>query len=247
MVQTQTFEENLLSKISEMTIFDQFTHTIFVEENQGVIEVENAFRESNTLKFTRTEIAYQLKNHRIISKSIGKSKVLISDLMGCPTISVDKSICTCVSSDLNKLFMQELNRFKDTKDFVFNFTPKTILHKIFFPINNSHLIDKFIEVGKGMSWAIIPYNLLNIFFDTNLLKLNKEENEKIIYHLGTIDEIQIYINPDDESGKIFYGNYDSILILANKYMNIFEDIQGTNFNFEYLFIEQGPIRTLTIK
>jgi hypothetical protein len=77
--------------------------------------------------------------------------------------------------------------------------------------------------------------------------LCKEENDKLIYHLGTIGNIDVYINPDDISGKIFFGNYNSIIILANKYMNIFENNQGVNYNFEYLFLEQGLVKSLEVK
>jgi len=61
-----------------------------------------------------------------------------------------------------------------------------------------------------------------------------------------MEKIHIYINPDDKSGKIFFGNFDSMIILANKYMNIYENSNGVNYNFEYLFIEQAPIKSLQV-
>jgi hypothetical protein len=78
------------------------------------------------------------------------------------------------------------------------------------------------------------------------MKIHKEENEKIIFHLWSIEKIDIYVNPNDESGKIFYGNFDSIIILANKYMNIVDTDLGTSYNFEYLFVEQGLINSLQV-
>jgi hypothetical protein len=229
-----------------MTIFDQFAQTIFVDDTQGVIEVENSYKESNSIKFVRTEIGYKLKNHRIISKNVNSKNIIISDLMEGSTITIDKSICRCVSSDLNKLFIQELERFEGVKKFEYNLFTQLSFQRLFYPNTKEGLIEKFIESGNGMSWAIIPYNLLHIFFDSDKLKICKEENEKIIYHLGTIEHIDLYVNPNDESGKIFYGNFDSIIILANKYMNIVENVQGTNYNFEYLFIEQGLINSLQV-
>ncbi len=47
MEQTSIFDETLVSRISNMTIFDQFAQTIFVEHNTGMIEVESSYRESN--------------------------------------------------------------------------------------------------------------------------------------------------------------------------------------------------------
>lgn len=245
MEQTLT-SDSLISRISRMTIFDQFAQTLFVEDTQGVIEVENSYKESNSIKFLRSEISYKLKNHRIISKSINSKNIVISDLTEGSTITIDKSVCRCVSTDLNKLFIQELDRFEGTKKNEYNLFSQNIFQKLFYPNTKEGLIEKFLEVGKGMSWAIIPYNLLNNFYHSDNLKICKEENEKIIYHLGTIEHIDIYVNPDDESGKIFYGNFDSIIILANKYMNIVDTVQGTNYNFEYLFIEQGLINSLQV-
>lgn len=247
MEQTLVSEDNLLNRISKLTIFDQFAQTIFVEDSQGIIEVEKSYRESNAIKFVRTEIAYQLKTHKVITKKLHSNCVIISDIMDKSTISVDKSICKCVSSNLNKLLIQELGGFKELINFEFNLFSQNIFQKIFFKNTNDELIEKFIEFGKDMSWAIIPYNLLHIFFQSNILELIKEDNDKIIYHLGKIEHIDIYVNPDDDSGKIFYGTFNSVLILANKYVNIFENNQGTNYNFQYLFIEQGPIKSLQVK
>lgn len=246
MVQTLTSDDTLLSRISGMTIFDQFAQTIFVEHNQGMIEVENSYRESNTIKFIRTEISYNLKNHRVISKNLHNKSILISDLTEGSTISVNKSICKCVSSDLNKLFIQELNRFQKTEEFTYNLFSQNFLQKLWKPNTEIGLLNKFSEISKDMSWAIIPYNLSSIFYESNRLELSKEENQKLIYHLGIMDQTHIYVNPDDNSGKIFFGNFDSMIILANKYMNIYESPQGINYNFEYLFIEQSPIKSLQI-
>jgi hypothetical protein len=163
------------------------------------------------------------------------------------TISINKSVCKCVSSDLNKLFIQELNRFSDVESFEFNLFSQNILQKMLFPNTKSDLIEKFIKVSNGMSWSIIPYNLLHIFYNSEKLILNKEDDDKIIFHLGSIEGCEIFVNPDDESGKIYFGNYDSILILANKNMTIYENIQGMNYHFEYLFLEQGRIKSLQIK
>ena len=247
MVQTLIYEDHLVSKISKMTIFDQFAQTIFVDSKQGFIEVEKSFRELNTIKFVRTEIAFELKNHKVVHKKLESNSIIISELMEGSTIVVDKSICRCVSSDLNKLFIQELNRFYSTKKFEFNLFNQSILNKLFKPSTKEDLIDKVLEIGKDMSWAIVPYNLLHIFYDSDRLEFNKDENEKIIYHLGNLNNLEIFINPDDNSGKIFFGNFESIIILANKYMNVYENKQGINYNFEYLFLEQGTIKSLQVK
>ena len=247
MEQTLVYEDVLVSRISKMTIFDQFAQTIFVEDAQGILEIEKSFRELNTIKFVRTEIAYELKTHRVISKKLNSHNIVISDIMDKSTISVDKSICKCVSTDLNKLLIQELNSFNGLVNNEFNLYSQGLFKKLFFKSTEKELIEKFTQVGENMSWAIVPYNLLHIFFESEKLELCKDENEKIIYHLGKIENIDIYINPDDVSGKIFFGNFNSILILANKFMNLYENSQGTNYNFQYLFIEQGPIKTLQVK
>jgi hypothetical protein len=248
MEQTLVCEETqtLISRIAKLTVFDQFAQTLFVEHNHGVIEVEKSYKEAHSLKFIRTEIAYNLKNHRIISKKINNSHILISDLTEGSTISIDKSICRCVSSDLNKLFTQELDEFKDIERFEFNLFSQNFFKKTFYPNTNNDLINKFIEVSKHMTWAIIPYNLVSVFYESDKMELCKELNEKIIYRLGKIENIEVYVNPNEENGKIYFGNYDSILILANKFINIEENTQGVNYNFEYLFLEQGKIKTLQV-
>jgi hypothetical protein len=210
------------------------------------VEIEKSYRVENVLKFIRTEIAYNLKNHRVISKKLNSANLLISDLTEGSTIQVDKSICRCVSSNLNKLFIRELNRFQDSESFEFNLNSQNIFKKYLNPNTKEDLVKKFLQISKEMTWAIIPYNLQSIFFESEKLQLSKEDNEKIIYKLGTLENVDIYVNPDDESGKIFFGNYDSIIILANKNMKVFENNQGTNYNFEYLFIEQGKIKSLQV-
>lgn len=246
MEQTLVSEDNLIANISKLTIFDQFAQTIFVEEPQGYIEIENSYRESNTIKFIRTEIAYQLKNHRVISKKLNDNNIVVSDLIDNSTISVDKSICRCVSSDLNNLLIQELSSFK-TEFEEYNLFSQNLFRTIFYKSTPKKFIDKFLKISKDMSWAIVPYNLLHIFYDSKEINLSSHTDEKIIYHLGKIQNTEIYINPDDKSGKIFMGNFDSVLILANKEMNIIETPQGTNYNFQYLFIKQGPIKCLQVK
>jgi hypothetical protein len=248
MEQTLVSEESqtLISRISKLTIFDQFAQTIFVEHHQGIVEVEKSYREENSLKFVRTEIAYTLKNHRVISKKLSLSNVLISDLTENATITVDKSVCRCVSSNLNKLFIRELNRFQDLESCKFNLYSQNIIKRFFYPNKKNDLVKRVIEVGKDMSWAIIPYNLLNVFYESEKLELCKETSDRIIYKLGRIEKLDIYVNPDDETGKIFFGNFDSIIILANKFINVYENSQGTNYNFEYLFLEQGKIKGLQV-
>lgn len=245
MEQTLT-SESLISRISKMTIFDQFAQTIFVEHPNGVIEVERSHKEANAIKFVRTEIVYNLKNHRVISKKMHSSSLMISDLTEGQTISVDKSICKCVSSDLNKLFIRELGRFKETEEFSFNLFTQSLFSRIFNKKTNSDLVDKFIEIGNDMSWVIIPYNLLHIFYSSPKLKLSKEDNEKIIYNLGEIEHLNVFVNPDDTSGRIYFGTYDSIIILANNEVSVIEDYHGMNYNFQYLFIEDGPIKSLQV-
>jgi hypothetical protein len=144
------------------------------------------------------------------------------------------------------LFIQELGRFNKIVKDEYRLFNQSFLKKLFRPNTNTSLVEKFIEFGKDMSWAIVPYNLLHIFYDSEKLNFMKDENEKIIYHLGSIAHIDVYINPDDESGEIFFGNYESLIILANKYMDIYETNQGVNYNFQYLFIQQGEIRSLKV-
>jgi len=239
-------KDSLIARISKLTTFDQFAQTLFVEHSHGVIEVEKSYKELHTLKFVRTEIAYTLKNHRIISKDLNSTKIFISDLTETPTISIDKSICRCVSSDLNKLFIKELDNFENVDSDNFNLFSQNMFKKIFNPNTNEDLINKFLDFGMGMTWAIVPYNLLSLFYESDKLNLCKESNEKIIYRLGRMENIDVYINSDDESNKIYFGNYDSILILANKFINIVENNRGKNYNFEYLFIEQGKIKKLQV-
>lgn len=247
MEQTLTSDtEALVGRISKMTIFEQFAQTFFVDDKIGVIEIQNTFREKESHKFVKTEISYELKNHRIISKNINSSNIIISDLTESSTITIDKSICRCVSSDLNKLFIQELSRFEKIQKYEFNFFNQNIFKRLFFPNKHQDLINKFKEVGENMSWAIIPYKLLPQLYKSEELKLSKEDNEKLIYNLGSLNHIEIYVNPDDDSNKIYFGNYESIIILANKNMNIFENNQGMNYNIEYLFIENGLIKSLQI-
>jgi len=236
----------LVKRISKLSIFDQFAQTLFVDHTNGLLEVEKSYRESNILKFVRTEIAYQLKNHRIISKNLKSNNIIISDLTECSTITVDKSICRSVSSNLNKLFIRELESFQDVERHKFNLYSQNIFKKYFFPNTDKKLIDKVIELGDSMSWVIIPYKLLNTFYNSDQIELHKEEGHKIIFRLGDVGNLHIFVNPDEKSGKIYFGNFDSIIIVANKELKITPIENETTYDFEYLFIEEGPIKILEV-
>jgi hypothetical protein len=246
MIPTTTTETNLIQKISNLSVINQIVETIYVGDTVGKIEVSKTIKENNVVRNVSEDIEYKLKPHRLIIKSHKKhnSTVIISDLPNSKTIIDNKSICHCLSSDINNIFISELKSFKSTQKSTYRFFNQNFLTKLFKKNTKVDLVSQIINLGEDCSWAILPRFIFDIIKDSEWFDATNMVSESIIFNAGRLDDLNIYINPDEDESMIYFGNYDSITIIINK--NIREDELKSASSFrkedksiiiEYLFIE----------
>ena len=241
-----TTETNLIQKISNLSVINQIVETIYVGDAVGKIEVSKTIKENNVVRNVSEDIEYKLKPHRLIIKSHKKhnSTVIISDLPNSKTIIDNKSICHCLSSDINNIFISELKSFKSTQKSTYRFFNQNFLTKLFKKNTKVDLVSQIINLGEDCSWAILPRFIFDIIKDSEWFDATNMVSESIIFNAGRLDDLNIYINPDEDESMIYFGSYDSITIIINK--NIREDELKSASSFrkedksiiiEYLFIE----------
>ena len=245
MTPTTLTETTLIQKISNLSVINQIVETIYVDESIGKIEVSKTIKENNVVRNVNEFIEYKLKPHRLIIKNHKKhnSTVIISDLPNSKTIIDNKSVCHCLSSDINNIFISELKSFKGTQKFSYRFFNQSFLMKLIKKNTEFDLVEYIINLGKDCSWAILPKFIFEIVKDSEWFDATNMISESIIFNAGKLDDLNIYVNPDEDESMIYFGNYDSITIIINK--NIKEDeLKSGNFHkegksvvVEYLFIE----------
>ena len=250
-----TKQKNILEHISSLTVINQLVETIYVNSSSGEIEVSKTVKEDDAFKHTSEKIRYKLKSHRFIVKchKVDQSTIVISDRSSRNhnTIS-NKPVHKCMSTDINGIFISELESFKNLQKFNYNFFKRNMLMKLMSPKRDHHLIDHIIEIGSDCSWTIVPIFIFDIIKDSELFESSNIESESLIYNAGKIEGINIYVNPEEERSIIYFGNYDSITIIINRNIKE-EDIKTTSFlkegkimYIDYTFLESGLTKSLTI-
>jgi hypothetical protein len=247
MIPTAT-ETNLIQKISNLSVINQIVETIYVGDTIGKIEVSKTIKENNIVRNISEYIEYKLKPHRLIIKNHKNHKnhnstVIISDLPNSKTIIDNKSVCHCLSSNINNIFISELKSFKSTQKSTYRFFNQGFLMKLFKKNTEIGLVEQIINLGTDCSWAILPRFIFDIIKDSEWFDATNMISESIIFNAGRLDDLNIYVNPDEDESMIYFGNYDSITIIVNK--NIKEDElkcgsfhkEGKSIIIEYLFIE----------
>jgi hypothetical protein len=249
-------QETLLNKISSLTVINQLVETIYVDESIGQIEVSKTNKDNNVVRHIVEKLDYKLKSHRLLIKSHkgNEDSIIISDLPNTPTISSNKPICQCVSSDINQIFTSEIKSFKNTQKFKYNFFKQNLFKKMFKKNTEHNLVDYILELGKDCSWVIVPPFIFDIIKDSEWFDANNYRSESLIYNSGKLsDDINVYVNPDEDESVIYFGNYDSISIIINR--NIKEDTlktasfykEGKSIVVDYLFLETGTTKYLLVE
>jgi hypothetical protein len=252
MPNTIIFKEQLINKISDLTVIDQLVETIYVDKSIGQIDIQKTVKENDTLINFSEKIDFKLKSHRIIIKNSNGNNIVISDAPKSKTILCDISICKCISSDIDQIFISEIKSFRNTQKYTYNFYNQNILKKIINPNKKSDLIDKILSTGLDCSWVIIPEFIFNILKTSRLFTGNNLKSESSIYNAGCIGNLSVYVNPEENESMLYFGNYDSVCILINRDIKE-ESIKKLSFyksgkviSVDYLFLERGITKSLHI-
>ena len=246
-------KHDILKRLKDLTIINQLVDTHFVENKNGEIEVSKVVKEYDSVRTISEVIKYKLKSHRIQHK---KNKdgldIIISDISCGQTINKDEKICQCISKNINQIFISELKSFKQTQKYSFKYFSQNWIQKLLFKKTEFDLIDVIIQVGENTSWMIVPEFILDVIRDSEWFVENQVEATSIIHKVGKLSNIDIFLNPNQIDSFVYYGNYDSIMLLVDK--NIEEkEVKSSGFETEskaytvnYLFIETGQTKILEI-
>jgi len=246
-------KHDILKRLKDLTIINQLVDTHFVENKNGEIEVSKVVKEYDSVRTISEVIKYKLKSHRIQHKKNKEGlDIIISDLACGQTINKDEKICQCISKNINQIFISELKSFKQTQKYSFNYFSQNWFQKLLFKKTESNLIDFIIKVGENTSWMIVPEFILDLIRDSEWFVENQVEATSIINKVGKLSNIDIFVNPNQIESFVYYGNYDSIMLIIDK--NIEEkQVKSTGFETEsksytvnYLFIETGQTKILEV-
>jgi len=239
-------KDDLFSKLSEMTIFDQLIETIYVSEDKGILLTSNIYKYGDSVKTIEEKIPFNLKTYRLmVHKNSDNESIYISDGVKCDTLKKDKDPCVCISKDINMIFINEMNNFKNIKRSEYTYFKTNIIEKIFSKKTPNQLLGKITEVGKGCSWVIIPKKIFNVIINLPEVKGILSSSNSIINKCGKVLDLVIYLNPNESENICYFGNYDSISVLINKKLEV--DSEPTKINIKYQFIERGLTRSLIVK
>jgi hypothetical protein len=67
----------------------------------------------------------------------------------------------------------------------------------------------------------MPTFIFDIIKNSTWFEPNNIHSDSIIHNVGKLDELNVYVNPEEIESRLYFGNYDSISIIINK--NIKED------------------------
>ena len=245
MVETK---ESLLDKISNLSVINQLVETVYVDDSKGRLETVRISKKEGVVKTINDSIDFKLKTNGFITKN----NLIISDLPHTKTIVGNKTLQQCISSNINKVFINEIKSFKNTQFFKFKFRKTSLISKIFRKSNNNKLIEKIINIGSDCSWVIIPSFMKDVISKSNKFISNVNSTNSLIYNFGTLGNINVYVNPDEDGLSLYFGNYDSITIIINKNIKNIElktlsKYKGNKIELDYLFIERGITKILKLE
>lgn len=229
--------KNIIDKIS---LLNQLSNVIFVENSKGKINSTKTIKEKNIIRNIDDSIDYELKRHRIQTKSINSSLVTISDLPGEQTVCSKRSLCSCLSNDLYDLFIQEIKSACKIERTTFNYFKRNSFLSIFFKKNPEDLVNKILNLSKNYSWIIVSRSIYKeLYKSKNFVSNNREESNLV----GSIGDLNVYLNNYENEKVIYFGNYESITIIVNKNIDFkidqFSQNQNSTIFIDYIFIENN--------
>ena len=241
-------KETLLDQISNLSVINQLVETIYVDSSTGRLETLKVVKNNGLVKTINDDVDYKLKTNSFILKG----NIIISDIPYSKTIVDNEPLYKCVSSNINKVFIEELKLFKNIQTSYFKLINRSFVKKIFNKNNNKKLIDKIIKTGDGCSWVIIPSLISHIVKTSPDFIQNDIKSDALIYNFGRLKDINIYVNPDERELCLYFGNYDSVTIIINKNIKNLEfktlnSNSGHRIEIDYIFLEKGITKLLKIE
>lgn len=254
---TETTEINrvkLLNEINCLSVVNQLVETIWVDSPSGEIETCRISKENGLVRSIVEKVKYNLKSFNLFIKSGHEMHdIIISDVPSSRTITKNQSVDRKASDNINSIFINELDKFKNTQNIEFPFFRKGLLPKIMGWNRKSKLIEKITDCSKGCSWMIVSNDIFEILESTEKFEKIKNTSRTIFKSVGKMGDTNVYLNPSEERNVIYFGNYDSITLVINR--NIHEQECRWHFSeydtklviVEYLVYENGITKKLILE
>lgn len=253
---TEISKEGLIKVISDLSIVNQLVETIYVDEQKGKVDISKTIKEGYCVKTIDTKIDFKLKSYRLISKNNSYSNIVISDSPIDKTIVRNKSVYDCAISDMNQIFISELKSFKKIQKHEYKFFNQSLLKRIFNKNTKQDLIEHIIELGSNCSWVIVPSYIMDIISKSDLFEYTVSNKNSMLAQVGNLSNLSIYVNMNEDESVLYFGNYDSMIILLNKNLQV-NNVRSlssiynneTVLSLDYLMVENedGITKLLTIK
>jgi len=244
-------KEEVLERLKVLSVMNQIVNTIYVDETCGFFEEKIFQKSGNSLIEKLEKHRYKLKSHRILTKfKENGTNLVISDITFGKTIDTNSKICESISKNINQIFISELKNFKNIEKVEWKYFPSNFFSKIFFKKGPDDLVKNILEKSLGFSWIMISNPIYNELKKSRIFEPIKDEEKSIVKKVGKIKELDVFLNPEEKEMVIYFANYDSILLLLKKELELkflppiqFSDKRS--YTIEYLFVEKG--RTLQMK
>lgn len=255
MITTEIDKSLDIDKVSNLTILNQLCEVLYVNQSVGQIFIDKISKENSVVKNVSNILEYKLKTHKLIIKKYknNKSLLVISDIPNIKTLVTDLDIPKCILSNINSIFLSELNINSIKENF--NYYKQNHFKKLISPNTEVDLFNKIINVGKDFSWIILPKSIITLLQNYIIFEnINDNENDcKLsIVNIGKMNNMNVYTYDTLDSKTIYFGNYDSFTIIVNNNIKE-EEVKDNNSHREekticidYLFIKNNNIKSLNI-
>ena len=171
--------------MQQINLLNQFFDLIFVEKLEGKLNFSKTIKNKNSFKIVDEYVEYKLD-----------------------TIKLDTIFQNVI---------KDLSNFKKINKIKLRFDKRNFIEKILFKNDYTNIFKKIKLISQNYSWIIIPTKHLNIITKSDFYVENSENrlsHNPLISCVGKFENLNLYLNPNVESDKLIFGNYDSATILV---------------------------------
>ncbi len=243
----KTISNSLINKINSLSIL---VNTTIVDSKSGNLNKIRTIKDKNHIRLVEDKISYNLKTHRIQTKSINSKLITISDIPGEKTVCSERTVCSCLSNDLLDLFLLEVIERTKLKSTNYNYFSSNFFKNLFSKKYPEDLVEKILSISDSFSWIIVSEKIAKVIEKSQKFEKSLFKNDCLLSSLGKIANLSIYLNTNELDNTIYFGTFDSLNLIINKNINLRVDQFSQNKNslieIDYLFIESGELKSLVI-
>jgi len=247
-------KQTLLEQINNFSSLNTIIETIMVDDSIGNLDFIKTRKENEKIVSFTDKIFYKLKSTRLLIKSDKEfqNNIIISDVDD-QVVTNNRPLCECIARNTNIIIAKEFNKLKTIDSHRFKFFSQSFFEKLFSFGKTKKLNEKILDLSTGFTWMIIPKSLTSVFTDNKNFEKNEVDCENIIHLFGKFNGINVFINPDQKENKIYFGNYESLIFIINKNLEIKDTkslnsifTNSTSITVHYSLIQNSPLSVLEL-